>query len=145
MVEVSCINVHPWFAAFPQDHVFNGGWYVSFVCSGGVATYWHSLFLSAIPVCCQCHAIHTTGLHKTITQETQPTRCKQGSPGHCPALVQGPPHLDAGTDDPLLTPQYEQTGLLKKSHNADERHGPSDTCQCVIATRVSMELDWLWM
>ena len=66
--------------------------------------------------------------HKTINQETQ-----------------RPPHLDAGTEDHMLTLQYEQAGLLDKSHNADQRHGPSDTCQCVIATGVLLELEWLWM
>ena len=36
VVEVSCINVHPWFATFSQVQVFDGDWFVSFVCSGGV-------------------------------------------------------------------------------------------------------------
>ena len=121
---------------------------VSFVCSGGVATSWPNgipFFLpSAIPVCCQCHAITRPSIRKHSVLGVSKGHLVKPN-GYISCAGAGPPHLDAGTEDPLLTLQYEQAGLLDKSHNADQRHGPSDTCPCVIATRVLLELDWLWM
>ena len=139
MVEVSCIIVHPRFIPGSQHCVIR-----LFRRGCNIIAQWHSFFSSERNTC----MLSVPRYHKTINQENTAYSVSARVTWLYrtvifPARVQV--HLISMVAQMTPCSHCNMSKLLDKSHNAHQRHGPSDTCPCVIATRVLLELDWLWM
>ena len=107
---ISCINVHPRFIQGLQHGVIR-----LFRRGCNIIAQWHSFLFF--------RAQHLYAVSATLSQDHQSGKHSVlgFSKGHLvipngyfPCAGASPPHLDGGTDDPLLTLPYEQAGLLDK-------------------------------